>query len=173
MSMKKISHEEFEKILGKYGSYFDFCKANPDWYQRVLHVDKSVFVEDEHTDDVHELVFGSEREAEAFYNVLKFLSDVLENDKTLDADLLKLLYENADIAEDAVYLLKLFVDELKKRCNAESLVDLYHYIDEHGLSADLLNYAEETAIQRARRNPAFFDHNSVYELFNELKYFIF
>ncbi|MHC1577127.1 MAG: hypothetical protein ACXQT6_00295 [Candidatus Methanospirareceae archaeon] len=171
--MKKISYEQFERLINEHSSYFDFCEKNIDYYQRVLHVDRSVFIEDEETDDVYEFVFSSEAEAESFYKNLKYLSDVLENDKTLDADTLELLYKNADIAEDAIYLLKLYVDELKKRCNAENLVDLHHHIDEHGLDSDTLNYAEETAIQRARQNPAFFDHDSVYELFDELKHLIF
>jgi len=168
--MKKISYEEFEKLLERHDS-FDFCEANPDYYQRVVLVDKTVYVEDEKEDIAYVLTFKKEAEAEHFFKTLQELSRLLDQDMTLATDLLRELYQNSDVMEDAIYLFGLFIEELKRRCNASSLVDLDNYIISHGLDSDTLNYAEETAIAKARRNPAFIDCDATYELFNSLKYF--
>ena len=163
--MRKISYEEFEELLERHDS-FDFCEANLDYYQRVVLVDKTVYVEDEAEDIAHVCIFRREVEAEHFFKTLQYLSRVLGQDKTLPTDILEELYRNSDVAEDAVYLYELFIKALLKETGCEHVWELgmRSYFD-----ADTLNAAERIAIIRAKQNPAFFDSDATYELFETLK----
>jgi len=164
--MKKIPHTKIENLLEGDYSYFDFCEADPGWYQRVLLVDRTVYVEDENTDEVHELIFRKEVEAELFFKALQDLSRALGKIVTLPKDALETLYRNAEVANDAVYLFTLFLGELTQTTGCRDIYELA-FMD---LNADDVKAAEEAAIAKARGVPAFIDCESTYKCFDILKH---